>query len=115
MARAHSSSPEPSFFSLPHAKWVLGVLNMLIAVVGRESLLGLILRQTRTEIRSLVKDEEAETVAVQAHAERAVETEELRARRLITPVAMQAGIVGGEQDVFGFRFGHPGAYAPRLA
>jgi hypothetical protein len=31
---------------------------MLIAVVGRDSLLGLILRQTRSEIVSILRDEE---------------------------------------------------------
>jgi hypothetical protein len=58
MARANPSREEESFFSLPHAKWVAGVLSMLIAVVGKESLLGLILRQTRSEIVSIVRDEE---------------------------------------------------------
>ena len=58
MARNNTSEPEVSFFNLAHAKWVAGVLSMLIAVVGRESLLGLILRQTRSEINSLVRDEE---------------------------------------------------------
>ena len=46
------------FFSLPMAKWAIGIIGLLIAVVGEESLLGLILRQTRSEISSLVKDEE---------------------------------------------------------
>jgi hypothetical protein len=63
MARSHASVDEVSFFNLPHAKWVLGVLSMLIAVVGRESLLGLILRQTRAEINSLVRDEEPNPAA----------------------------------------------------
>jgi hypothetical protein len=58
MARANGPSEEESFFSLPQAKWVVGVLSMLIAVVGRESLLGLILRQTRSEISSIVRNEE---------------------------------------------------------
>ncbi len=58
MARTNSSREEAPFFSLPQAKWVVGVLSMLIAVVGRDSLLGLILRQTRSEINSLVRDEE---------------------------------------------------------
>jgi hypothetical protein len=58
MARSNTSESEVSFFNLAHAKWVAGVLSMLIAVVGRESLLGLILRQTRSEINSLVRDEE---------------------------------------------------------
>jgi hypothetical protein len=39
---------------------------MLIAVVGRESLLGLILRQTRSEIVSLVRDEEPDVPAAKA-------------------------------------------------
>lgn len=46
MARANTSVVNVSFFNLPHAKWVVGVLSMLIAVVGKDSLLGLILRQT---------------------------------------------------------------------
>jgi hypothetical protein len=54
------SCDDHSFFSLSHAKWVVGVLSMLIAVVGRESLLGLILRQTRSEITSIVRTEEPE-------------------------------------------------------
>jgi hypothetical protein len=57
MARAKPPSGEESFFSLSHARWVLGVLSMVIAVVGRDSLLGLILRQTRSEIASIVRDE----------------------------------------------------------
>jgi hypothetical protein len=57
MASASHSSEE-SFFSLPQAKWALGVLSMVIAVVGRESLVGLILRQARSEIASIVRDEE---------------------------------------------------------
>jgi hypothetical protein len=55
-------NPEPGqdhdFFSLPMAKWVVGVLAMLISVVGKESLLGLILGQTRAEIMSIVRDEQ---------------------------------------------------------
>ena len=66
MARVHPSSEEASFFSLPHAKWVIGVLSMLIAVVGKESLLGLILRQTRSEINSIVRDEEPDPAAAKA-------------------------------------------------
>ena len=50
---------EVEFFSLDLAKWVISVLSMLISVVGNESLLGLILRQTRSEIASLVRDEQA--------------------------------------------------------
>jgi hypothetical protein len=49
---------EADFFNVQLAKWVLGVLGMLIAVVGRESLVGLVLRQTHSEIADLVRDEE---------------------------------------------------------
>jgi hypothetical protein len=66
MAPLNSSSEEASFFNLAHAKWVAGVLSMLIAVVGRESLLGLILRQTRSEILSIVRDEEPDAATSQA-------------------------------------------------
>ncbi len=60
MPRPKKASPshEDSFFHLPHAKWVMGVLALLIAVVGQESLLGLLLRQTRSEIASLIQDRE---------------------------------------------------------
>jgi hypothetical protein len=61
MIRSHRSAEETDFFNLPLAKWVLGVLAMLIAVVGKESLVGLILRQTRSEIADLVRDEEQGT------------------------------------------------------
>jgi hypothetical protein len=54
------SCDDHSFFSLAHAKWVAGVLSMLIAVVGKDSLLGLILRQTRSEIISIVRHEETD-------------------------------------------------------
>ncbi len=58
MVRRCKSAEEVEFFSLPMAKLVIGVLGLLIAMVGEDSLLGLILRQTRSEISSLVKDEE---------------------------------------------------------
>jgi hypothetical protein len=58
MIRGRESIKEEEFFSLPLAKWVVGVLAMLIAVVGKESLLGLILGQTRSEISGLIRDEE---------------------------------------------------------
>ena len=63
MARTNTSADEFPFFNLAHAKWVAGVLSMLIAVVGKESLLGLILRQARFEIKSIVEDEEPEPAA----------------------------------------------------
>jgi hypothetical protein len=52
------AAQDADFFSVPMAQWVIGVLSMLIAVLGKESLLGLILRQTRSEIASLVRDEQ---------------------------------------------------------
>jgi hypothetical protein len=63
MVKRHKSVDETEFFSVSLAKWVTGVLGMLIAVVGQESLLGLILRQTRSEIKSLVRDEENSAVS----------------------------------------------------
>lgn len=58
MARKNPYAEEDSFFNLAHARWVIGVLSMLIAVVGKESLVGLLLRQTRREIEGLIQDEE---------------------------------------------------------
>lgn len=49
---------DASFFNIAHARWVIGVLGMLIAVVGKESLVGLLLRQTRREIDTLIQDEQ---------------------------------------------------------
>src|SRR5947209_5919756 len=43
----------------------------------------------------------AEAVALGAHAVRAVEAEQLWAGRLVTEVAVRAGVVGGEEDVLG--------------
>ena len=53
MARATTSA----FFNLSHARWLAGVLGLLVGVVGRDSLLGLILRQARSEVVSLVRAE----------------------------------------------------------
>ncbi len=58
-----SSSQDAPFFSVAQARWVVCVVNMVIAVVGKESLLGLILRQTRSEIKSLIRDEEQDGAA----------------------------------------------------
>jgi hypothetical protein len=66
MASLNPSHEDASFFNLGHARWVAGVLSMVIAVVGRESLLGLILRQTRSEILSIVRDEEPDAAAPEA-------------------------------------------------
>jgi hypothetical protein len=67
MAGKNSSEDELAFFNLAHARWVSGVLSMLIAVVGKETLLGLLLRQTQREIDSLIQDE-APSAAVQRAA-----------------------------------------------
>ncbi len=66
MARIIPSSEEAAFFNLSQARWVVGVLNMLIAVVGKESLVGLILRQTRFEINGFVREEEKNPAAARA-------------------------------------------------
>jgi hypothetical protein len=66
MAAVNTSSQKNSIFNLSHAKWVARVLGMLIAVVGRDSLLGIILRQTRSEIGSIVQDEEPSPAAAKA-------------------------------------------------
>lgn len=57
MARKSSTAAEVPFFNVAQAQWVLGVLGMLIAVVGKDSLLGLLLGQTRAEIHSILRDE----------------------------------------------------------
>jgi hypothetical protein len=57
---------EDTFFNLAHARWVMGVLGMLIAVVGKNSLLGLLLRQTRREIDSVIQDEEPSSAVKRA-------------------------------------------------
>lgn len=67
MARKNPPADEASFFNIAHARWVIGVLGMLIAVVGKESLVGLLLRQTRREIDSLIEDEQP-SAAVQRAA-----------------------------------------------
>ena len=55
---SYTSNNQSDFFNLGQARWVTGILAMLIAVVGKESLLGLILGQTRREIMSVVRAEE---------------------------------------------------------
>ncbi|HWG46505.1 MAG TPA: hypothetical protein VN688_27330 [Gemmataceae bacterium] len=66
MKRSSKSTNEAAFFNRPHAKWVVGVLSMLIAVVGEDSLLGILLRQTRFEIRGLLREEQQTVVPLQA-------------------------------------------------
>lgn len=66
MAKKISSATEAPFFNVAQAKWVIGVLGMLVAVVGKDSLLGLVLRQTRYEINSLIQDERPSAVIERA-------------------------------------------------
>ena len=66
MAWLNTPSEDASFFNVRHAKWVVSVLTMLIAVVGKESLIGLILRQARSDITSFVQDEEPTAAAAKA-------------------------------------------------
>ena len=54
--RHHDSEPT---VDLKHARWALSTLGLLIDVVGKRSILSLILRQARTEIESLVQTESA--------------------------------------------------------
>lgn len=64
-------SPESTLLNVQHARWVSNVLNMLIAVVGKETILGLLLGGTRAEIASLLRSVEAESpVAEPAPARR---------------------------------------------
>jgi len=55
MLPKHTHSDDTPFFNPAHARWLLGVLRMATAVVGKESLLGLLLGQTQAEIQSLLR------------------------------------------------------------
>ena len=54
MKRARISAPQSNLANLRQARWLVGVLGLLIAVVGKDTMLGLILVQTRMEIGSLI-------------------------------------------------------------
>ena len=58
VARMHTSKDEVPFLNLRHARWAVGVLKLVIAVVGEDSLVGLIVRQARAELVSVLRDEE---------------------------------------------------------
>jgi hypothetical protein len=69
MAKTLPISDESSFFNLSQARWVTRVLGLLIATVGKESLVGLILRQARSEIVTIVRHEEPDSTAMAARYE----------------------------------------------
>ena len=62
VARMHTSMEEVPFLNLRHVRWALGVLKLVIAVVGEESLVGLIVRQARSELASVLRDEQETTL-----------------------------------------------------
>lgn len=59
LSNSDSAHTQTAVFNVKQARWVCGVLRMLIGVVGKDSLLGIILRQARGEIVSLVRSEES--------------------------------------------------------
>lgn len=69
MAKTVPISDESSFFNLSQARWVTRVLGLLIATVGKESLVGLILRQARSEIATIIRHEEPDGAAMAARYE----------------------------------------------
>jgi hypothetical protein len=58
MARTKLSRNRATCFDPAQARWLLGVLGLLIAVVGAESPLGVVLLQARSEIASLLRTSE---------------------------------------------------------
>jgi hypothetical protein len=50
-----TSSNQQPLVNPKQARWVHGVLGMLIAVVGKDTMLGMVLGQTQREVRSLVE------------------------------------------------------------
>jgi hypothetical protein len=58
-------------FDAEQAAWVAGVLGKLIHGVGPDTLLGLVLRQTRAEVNSLIASAEAEEADAPETAKRA--------------------------------------------
>jgi hypothetical protein len=58
VARMHTSQNEVPFLNLRHAKWAVGVLKLVIAVAGEDSLVGLIVRQARAELVSVLREEQ---------------------------------------------------------
>ncbi len=58
VARMHTSQNEVPVLNLRHAKWAVGVLKLVIAVAGEDSLVGLIVRQARAELVSVLREEQ---------------------------------------------------------
>ena len=58
VARMHASKDEVPFLNLRHARWAIGVLKLIVTVVGEDSLVGLIVRQARAELVSVLRDED---------------------------------------------------------
>ncbi len=59
VARMHPSRDDAPFLNIRHAKWAVGVLKLVAAVVGEDSLVGIIVRQARAELVSVLRDERA--------------------------------------------------------
>jgi hypothetical protein len=57
MSDTNQTTKNADLCNLRHARLVVNVLEMLITVVGRKSVLGVILGQARSEIVSLVCEE----------------------------------------------------------
>ena len=56
LPKSDSAKTQTAVFNVKQARWLCGVLNMLIGVVGKESLLGMILGQARGEMGVMVLD-----------------------------------------------------------
>lgn len=56
----HKQSSSETVCNPNHAQWTINVLGLMISVVGKKTLLGLILQQTRAEIASLIRTEAPE-------------------------------------------------------
>ena len=68
VARMQSSREEVPFLNFRHARWAIGVLKLVIAVVGDESLVGLIVRQARSELVSVLRDTDEVSIGKRVYA-----------------------------------------------
>jgi hypothetical protein len=55
---AHRFSRQKQLLDPHQGRYVLGALGLLIAVVGQQSCLGIILQQARSEVASLLRSQE---------------------------------------------------------